>query len=229
VHGLLTTAAPQCLECRTVVCAVPITQLQNSSIEFAPPLPAPKQAALQRVRMGTAVKVFGVFAEAFWPAGMWDVVCAHQPLPEIWMTRYPVEDVGHVGADVHCVTAFCTGDRARHLSALAAPEAVALLLKQLNDMFGTPADPRPAQRAFVRGYVRDWSKAPFIGGAYTHPTLGAKVGDRDLIAANVGGAVFFAGEHAQLDMNPCLQGAMETGVRAAVEALHALKQPRSAL
>ena len=38
--------------------------------------------------------------------------------------------------------------------------------------------PRPATDAFVRGHMADWSKVPFIGGAYSYPTLGAHPGDR---------------------------------------------------
>ena len=37
---------------------------------------------------------------------------------------------------------------------------------------------RPATGAFVRAHVADWSKVPWIGGAYSYPTLGARPGDR---------------------------------------------------
>ena len=37
---------------------------------------------------------------------------------------------------------------------------------------------RPASGAFVRGHVADWSKVPWIWGAYSYPTLGAHPGDR---------------------------------------------------
>ena len=42
--------------------------------------------------------------------------------------------------------------------------------------------------------VCDWSKEHYFRGAYTYPTLGAHLGDRDTLAAPVSGTVFFAGE-----------------------------------
>ena len=42
--------------------------------------------------------------------------------------------------------------------------------------------------------VCDWSKEPYVRGAYTYPTLGAELGDRELLAAPVAGTIFFAGK-----------------------------------
>ena len=223
-----TQSLVQVITCRAVICAVPVTQLQNRSITFAPLLPVAQQAAIDRIRMGNAVKIFGIFSSRFWPEGMWDVVCTHRLLPELWMTSYPVEDKNHVGQLNHvCVTAFCTGKRAATLGAMSPASAVDRLIEQLNEVFGTHDDPTPATRTFVRGYMRDWSKEPFIGGAYTHPSLGAKAGDRNLAASNLGNVVFFAGEHCQSDLNPCMQGAMQTGDLAAAQVYHALNSQKT--
>jgi hypothetical protein len=42
--------------------------------------------------------------------------------------------------------------------------------------------------------VYDWSKEFYVRGAYTFPTLGAELGDRELLAAPVSGTIFFAGK-----------------------------------
>jgi hypothetical protein len=42
---------------------------------------------------------------------------------------------------------------------------------------------------------------------------------RYIMAAPLGDRVFFAGEATHLGVNPCMQGAMETGIRAASQVL----------
>jgi monoamine oxidase len=79
----------------------------------------------------------------------------------------------------------------------------------------------PATSKYIRGFVADWARMPHIGGAYSHPSLGAHVGDREALAAPVGKILFFAGEATHSAVNPCLQAAMETGVRAAAEVVAA--------
>lgn len=52
---------------------------------------------------------------------------------------------------------------------------------------------------------------------------------RDLLAKPVSGTLFFAGEATHPAVNPCLQAAMETGSRAAMQVQTALKQAKSRL
>jgi monoamine oxidase len=121
------------------------------------------------------------------------------------------------------------------------------MLTQLDAMFGTAAEPRPASSACDGFLVKDWSAHPRTYGAYSHPTLGA-AGQRSALglAAHAPwpcmqvltpapwsphrsalglaahGAIFFAGEACHEGINPCVHGAMETGERAAQRALEAL-------
>ncbi len=52
------------------------------------------QEAIQRLRMGNAVKVLLAFKEPCWPTGLWDAVCPGAFLPELWVTSYPAADPG---------------------------------------------------------------------------------------------------------------------------------------
>ncbi len=45
------------VRCKAVIVTVPIRILQDNVISFNPPLPAPKQGALQRIKMGNVIKV----------------------------------------------------------------------------------------------------------------------------------------------------------------------------
>lgn len=214
----------QVITCKHVVCTVPLTQLRKGCIAFEPPLAACKLAAIQRVRMGGAIKVWAVVSERFWPEDAWDVVCTHRLFPEFWMCRYSIEGGGgaarpSAAQGLHCITAFVCGERAERLSRVGDSEKVQLLLRQVDEVFCSAEAPRPASAAFVRGAAVDWSKEAYIEGGYSAPSVGARAGDRAAIAAPVGGVLFFAGEHTHPCLNPCLQGAMETGDRAAAQVV----------
>jgi monoamine oxidase len=52
----------------------PCSWPQAGVISFNPPLPQEKALAIQRVRMGNAVKVILTFSHRFWPEEQYDVV-----------------------------------------------------------------------------------------------------------------------------------------------------------
>jgi monoamine oxidase len=211
----------QVVMCTRVVCSIPLSQLKKGAVDFDPPLSALKVAALQRVHMGNIIKVWAVFSRRFWPEDMWDVICTHRLFPEFWMCRYAHEGStpAESGPELHCVTAFVCGSRASVLGQHSFEDMVQLLVKQLDEVLGSSGEPAPATAAFVCGAAVDWSKEKFIEGGYSSPSLGARVGDRSLLAAPEGGMLFFAGEHTHPDINPCLHAAMDTGDRVAAQVL----------
>lgn len=54
-----------------VIVTVPAGVLKSGAIEFSPPLPAAKRAAIARIGMGTLDKLYLRFAEAFWDDMTW--------------------------------------------------------------------------------------------------------------------------------------------------------------
>lgn len=83
----------------------------------------------------------------------------------------------------------------------------------------------PASSSFVGGIVFDWSKVPYIKGAYTYPTIGA-FGSREVLSKPIDKMIFFAGEATHLGVNPCMQGALDTGDRVAGEVVNSFKLSR---
>ena len=77
----------------------------------------------------------------------------------------------------------------------------------------------PATAAFVSGGMIDWSKERFIEGGYSSPSRDVPAGARAGLQETPGGVLFFAGEHTHEHLNSCLQGAMQTGRRAAQSVL----------
>lgn len=136
---------------------------------------------------------------------------------------------------VHVLQGFACAGKADDLAGLGAEAAVQVFLDQLDQIFGASdgkcaqgldSKPGPATSAFVRGGVMDWAKEPYIEGGYSSPSLGVAAGARTALQALPGGTVFFAGEHTHERLNACLQGAMETGVRAAAQSMRSLRGAR---
>ena len=98
----------------------------------------------------------------------------------------------------------------------------------MDEMFGSEPNARPSLSRLTGSNVAAWRNAELVGGAYTYPTLHA-FGSREVVAAPDGESVFFAGEATHPGVNPCMQGAMETGLRAAAQVLSAVRPPKSSL
>ena len=102
------------------------------------------------------------------------------------------------------ITGFACGEKAEAMGRMPDEELIQAALKQLDEMFGAvlfnlysviscvaevdallpgegsgdSADHQLPSSAYVRGHVADWAKETHIGGAYSHPSLGAHLDDR---------------------------------------------------
>ena len=199
-----------------------------SLIQFSPALSSRKLAAMERLLVGNAIKVILSFARPFWPDDFFDAVCPGCFVPEFWVKRPPARrhfDENVNSLSPHVVTGFLCGDFAQEAQALGQKETVRRALEQLDEMFRNDGNASPASDALVASRVVDWSLDPWALGAYSHPSLGARRGDRRALAGpEFAGALFFAGEATHEAVNPCLQAAIETGERAAREVLVAEKR-----
>ncbi len=216
------------VECDAVIVTVPLTILKAGEIAFCPPLPSEKLGAISRIGMSTAVKVLLVFKHQFWPDNFWDVCCPFGFLPEIWATKYPSQGGKEAeGGGKVAMVGFVAGDRAEALARLPEDEVVACSLAQLDEMFASPIDRKPASSAFHSCVIKNWSEEPFIRGAYSYPST-ARAGDRAALAQPVGSSLFFAGEATHEAVNPCMQGALETAERAVGQVMKSLDVRRRA-
>lgn len=212
------------IKCKAAVLSVPLRILQDRVISFTPPLPASKQTALQRIKMGNVIKVILGFKDKFWPENMYDCVCTDSFVPEFWMLRYPPTNKA-AGIPQHVVVGFVAGTHMEAIADKPHEEMVQSFTKQLDQIFGTPDNPSPATHNLVKSHVIDWSKQPWVRGAYTYPSLHAEAHDRSALAAPVNDCLFFCGEACNTDLNPCVHGAMDSAQIATVSLLLAL-QPR---
>lgn len=183
--------------CDRVIVTVPLTVLQKGDLNFLPTLPQEKTEAFARLGMGPGMKVFLRFRKKFFRGlVVGGETCA----------LYLDESVGKKGKDA-VMLAFVMGDQAAAFSSLDSEEAVTgKLLEELDRMYEGEASTN-----FVDAEVIDWSKKPFIRGAYSYPKVGAGKEVRSIAARPVENRVFFAGEAMNTRGHPStVHGAMES-------------------
>ncbi len=185
----------------------------ETAVQFEPALPSVHQAALQKIEMGQVVKVALWFRYAFWQelhGGRYHDAAffrSENAAFAAYWTQYPVRS--------ELISAWAGGPKAIALRGKSHDQLIALALDGLGAIFGEPA----LVRAELEGAaVHDWDHDPFSRGAYSYLTVGG--GDaRAVLATSAFDTLFFAGEATSNDgQGGTVNGALETGVRAAREA-----------
>ncbi|HEY5093970.1 MAG TPA: NAD(P)/FAD-dependent oxidoreductase [Candidatus Eremiobacteraceae bacterium] len=205
------------ISARAVIVTVPIGVLRRRggepAILFQPGLPKAKLKSIASIEMGDAVKVVLKFRSPFWErirdgryrdAAFFRGVA--QPFPTYW-TQLPERS--------DLIVAWVGGPKATALSGVSQDELIDRALSGLDALLGEPALLRAE---FERGFTHDWRRDPFARGAYSYVAVGG--GDaRATLAAPVDETLFFAGEATANDgQGGTVNGALETGERAAREA-----------
>jgi monoamine oxidase len=209
------------IRARTAVVTLPVGVLRHrgddTAVAFDPPLPARKGEALRRIEMGHVVKLVLWFRTAFWErlrneryrnAAFFRF--DGQPFPTYW-TQLPVRS--------RLVVAWVGGPKAAALGGAAEAYLVDRAVHGFGALFN---EVELAREEFEGGVMHDWSRDPFARGAYSY--LAVAAGDaRAALAAPVDDTILFAGEAMSSDdQGGTVNGALETGQRAAAEALAAL-------
>ena len=202
---------------RQLVCALPLAILKlpaedRAAVQFHPPLPD-KQAAMTQLDTGAVVKIVLVFDEAFW---LEDERLRHAlflqqrdlPLPT-WWTTHPV------AAPV--LTGWVAGPAVMRLRGASGAALLALALDSVSALLNRP---RPEVEGRLRGWhTHDWNRDPFARGGYSYVLSGGTEAYAEL-AKPVQNTLFFAGEAlAGQGHNATMEGALQSGMRAAQELL----------
>jgi monoamine oxidase len=203
----LTDDKRRLFDAERVVITLPIGVLQSDTVNFIPPLPAPKQEALGKLRMGPGMKIVYVFEQPILPEGISALYSSR--CPTMWWSPSFGQDT-----DQFVMTAFATGDWARQLNALGDEGMKRKGLDTLRAELGAANVPAP-----VSITVQDWTADPYALGVYSTVTPGG--GDcRAVLARPVDGKLFFAGEATAHDAwSATVHGAHDSGQRAAREIL----------
>lgn len=195
--------------------SVPLGILQQGKLRFDPPLPAKKQAAIERIGyggQGVLGKIVMRFPHRFWPADkQWLISLPPSPSQRgVFTSWVSLEEM--VGAPV--LLAFTNGHAATRFDRQASDEEVcAAALGVLERMF--PGKVAPPQSF----YFTRWLSDPWALGSYSYPAVGSPLSDRDLYVEPVAERIYFAGEGTQKQDFGTVHAALRSG-EVAAEAIY---------
>jgi len=177
-----------------------------SELGFAPVLPIEKVTALLQLRYGNATRLVAQYSERDLIKKAIGSGCFTDRMP-----GFVMEQSIHQGGDKIVVSGLAAGDS--EPSGLTDEDILDQVDATISSVVG-----RPIKRLF--GLVKSWTHDP-----WSRAVVRAPIGDqRDsvlpLIAAPLGGRLFFAGEHTDNRVGPGgMEGAIKSGYRVAREVL----------
>jgi monoamine oxidase len=202
---------------RRAIITLPLGVLQlpadaPGAVRFNPAL-TEKHAALQGLASGPAIKLMLRFRSAFWEeldSRYANAAFFHVPSDDFqtFWTQLPLRSP--------LLNAWAGGPRALRLSSGTAGDIVGSAIATLQSMFGKGCD----VAAELEGSdYHDWQQDPFARGAYSYVTVAGDAA-RALLATPIANTLFFAGEATDTEGETAtVAGALQSGLRAAREAL----------
>jgi monoamine oxidase len=187
---------------------------------FNPELPSVKREALRNIEMGQVVKVTLFFRTPFWERiheGRYRngafFRCQGHPFTGYW-TQFPERN--------DLIVAWAGGPKA---IALRDARQTEVIERAMNGFGALLNEPTLVRKEFEGGAMHDWDHDPFARGAYSYLVVGGQSA-RGALAAPLDQTLFFAGEATSTDdQGGTVNGALETGERAAREVAMSLGIP----
>ena len=203
-----------------LVCALPLSILKlrddhPSAVVLTPSLTV-KEAALNLMEMGQVTKVVLVFDEPFWlridSLKQASFIQEYGLSVPTWWTTHPVS--------APVITGWAAGSLRSQVSGLAPEALLEQTLQSLSSVLGVS---RAQIDERLRGWhTHDWSRDPFALGGYSYVLCGGTDAQAEL-ARPLRSTLFFAGEATcGQGHNATMEGAMQSGKRAAQELLACL-------
>ncbi|HEV7645475.1 MAG TPA: NAD(P)/FAD-dependent oxidoreductase [Pyrinomonadaceae bacterium] len=204
---------------RAAIITLPISILKAGSVTFEPPLKA-KQAALDKIEMGPALRVIFHFKSKWWNGILEKLKPLAQPLGflyapqetiQVWWTNEPAKPA--------LLTGWAGGPRARELGNLDRESLVANEIKTLARIFSVR--PEFIREQILSASYHDWLHDPLSLGAYTYMAVDGADAPAKL-AEPLENTLFFAGEATNFEGHwGTVHGAIASGLRAAREVIAA--------
>lgn len=200
---------------RAAITTLPHGVLAHGVVEFDPPLPAMKTAAIERIATGAVTKVLLAFDHRFWHRKTAQVVCGTGPVTLYWPTSFRI-------AGPPVLSAYATGPRGQALSDVGAAEATEIVLDDIERVF-PGSGPRAA---LIGSRFIDWASDPNAYGGYTFLPPGAVGARADLAAPTE--TLFWAGSATESHpVADTVEAAYLSGLRAARQVSAHLREARS--
>ena len=185
-----------------IILAVPATTLRE--IPIRPLLPARQAQAIATLKYGRVTKTLLQFDRPFWRRrGRPRAIGTDAPTGAVWDANE--EQAGAKGI----LTLMAGGQASEDSQKLVAQRGVSGLVHSL-EWFGAASAPLLHSRMVI------WEEDPWVRGGYAYFHAGHDPSLRRWLARPFG-RILFAGEHTSLKWQGYMNGAVESGLRAAAE------------
>lgn len=210
------------LEAARALITVPLGVLlanhsEKGAIRFDPRLPSRKHKALEKLAMGSALRVTLQFKERFWkdirPATNKSKTLANlsflfsgEEWFSTWWTKSP--------AKLPVITGWAAFQSADSLSGRGRKFVINKAVATLSRLLQTPK--KEVSSLLASAHFHDWRNDPFSRGAYSYVKVGG-MSAPGILASPVQQTLFFAGEATDSSQTGTVHGAIASGKRAASE------------
>jgi monoamine oxidase len=190
-------------EADKVLLTVPITILQNNSIDFIPSLPTEKTKAINSINMPDGIKVFIEFSEKFYPDLLFaeSLISGIQSQDKIFYDATLRKD-----SNRNILGLFSVGAKSSPYTDLETDtEIINMILSELDEMFDGKAS-----QTYVKHIIQNWSKEPYIQGSYGIDFQESESKTAEKLFKPIDNKIYFAGEALAGDNSATVPGAGET-------------------
>lgn len=210
----VTTTNQKKYRARKVITTVPSPVLKT--ISFTPDLPSSKKLWSESTVYGYYTKAMMTFRTPFW------VEKGYCGLTQSFTGPASViRDTSSLPDQKHVLTCFMAGDPGRAWAALSTEEREKALIKQIGQLFGSEVE---ASGEFVNMMTYEWLSDPYSGWgcpcASLAPGVMNTLGGSGL--REPFGNLHFAGTETAVNWRGYMEGAVESGERAAAEVIQGL-------
>ena len=187
-----------------IILAVPVTTLR--AIDIRPGLPLEQTNAFSRLKYGRVTKSLLQFDRRFWhKKGRPTAFGTDAPTGAIWDGNE--EQPGRAGI----LTLMAGGQASEDSQKIVAQEGIEGLVRSLEWL-------KPGDAELLRSYLVTWEDDPWAQGGYAYFDPGFDPAWRPWLA-RPHGRILFAGEQTSIKWQGYMNGAVESGLRAAAEVL----------
>uniref|UniRef100_A0A803VAC9 Lysine demethylase 1B n=1 Tax=Ficedula albicollis TaxID=59894 RepID=A0A803VAC9_FICAL len=207
----VTTADGTVWTTQKVLVTVPLALLQKNAIQFNPPLSEKKIKAINSLGAGVIEKIALQFPYRFWDskiqgADFFGHVPPNSSQRGLFSVFYDMDPEGKESILMSVVT----GDAVTTIKNLDDQQVLQQCMTVLRELFKEQEVPDP-----VKFFVTQWSNDPWLQMAYSFVKTGGSGEAYDMIAEDIQGKVFFAGEATNRHFPQTVTGAYLSGVREA--------------
>jgi len=199
------TADNESYEADKILVTVPIKMLQNEQITFQPEMPQAKREAIGKVYVGDGIKIFIEFNEKFYP----DILSYGNIFKALTEENKFVYDAAFKkDSDKNILGLFAINEKASAYTKLNEQEIISKFLSELDEIFEGKATTH-----YKKHIIQNWSKEPYIQGAYSYSFDGNKSEIVNMVSQPLMDKVYFAGEALSEDNQAMVQGACESAYK----------------